>query len=418
MSTTLLEMCQRVADALEVRVPGVLTASAAGSVTAGNYPFVTSRANASNRRYEGNELYITSGAAAPNPTSIAAYTAASGLFDVSPDYTVTPSATASFDIYLRGVTHAMLVASVNSALRQMRYQTIFPVTLVEDGDMEAAGTAAWTLVSGSMLKVATGPTGLLRGGQSLQVQAAGANGRVRSTSIFVDPTYGGSWYAQAKVRAQTGTARFSAYNVTAGTLIASVDWTNQGWGTVELPFTLPAGCESLAFELGGVNIADLSYWDDVIAYDTGATDVPLPAWITDQNQVRAVHRTLTGQHRYNEVYPWPVRIWDVVPDERNPEHPFRLMTYTSSSGPLWIEASRAFAPLTADADTTLCDPDWLELAAQVELLQRLVRRAAGQEVFGWREMLYGTSPGDRGRLHDLKMVNGRKMPASVIRTSP
>ena len=267
-------------------------------------------------------------------------------------------------------------------------------------------------------KVLTTGTGLLRGGQSLRVLATGATGRVRSQTIAVNPTWAGSWYAQVKTRAAVGTARFSAYNATSGTLIASVEWTNQGWGLVELPFTLPATCEALAFELGGVASGDDTYWDDLIAYDVGANDVPLPSYITDRTQVRGVYRSLTGAHRHNEVYGYDARNWEILPDENNPDHPWRLLTYTSAAGPLWVEVSRPFAPLTADTDATLCDPEWVELAAQVELLQRLVGRSPGQEVQGWREMLYGTGGRDRGRLHELKVHNSKKMPASVVRTSP
>ena len=71
--------------------------------------------------------------------------------------------------------------------------------------------------------------------QSPRVHAVGEENRQRG----LDPGNAAAWYTQFRVRADVGTARLTAYDVTNGADIASVDWTQRGWGVVDTSGVLP-----------------------------------------------------------------------------------------------------------------------------------------------------------------------------------
>lgn len=414
---TLLEIIERAADELALRANGTLTAGGTGSVTAAAYPFLTSRAGASNRRYEGNELYMTSGPAVPNPTSIAAYTAGTGVFDVSPDFTVPAVVGNTFDIFLRGTTYAMFKTAVNRALRNLRYLSQTALTYVPDGDMEDPTTDYWGPVNGGVVTKNPGYSPGGRGALQLQVQGGGtAYGGAQSNGFVTDPVNAGNWYIQVKVAAPVGSASIALYDVLTSTIVRREVWTSPAWGILEMDINVAS--ELAAVRLEAVGPGDLARFDDAIAYPTGATELPMPSWFTDPAQLRAVYRTQTGSHRGDEPWPWEERSWDLVPDQGNPAQPWRLQAWSNPSGPVWIEAARPYPELSADSDTTLCDPEWIVLATQVEVLKALVANQPTQEVGGWKTVLYGDGPRNPGKLSALKMKNSRLMPPSAYLTVP
>ena len=411
-TVTLLQAMEDLAGALGALIQGTLTASAVGSLTVGNDPaFRSNRSNLdSGAGYAGAEILVTSGTTpVPNPNGIGLHTWSTGVLDPAIDYTTAPDATAAFDLFTRGITRALLLRAINNALRNRRYLTLVPLTLVADGDMEANNTTSWPATNSTITKVTTEEQG--RGNRVLRVLATSAVGQSRSVDLEVDPTYQSQFYLGARVRADIGTAKLIAWDLTNGAEIKAESWTSRGWGRINFTFDLPATCELIEIRLESTANADDTYWDDVQLLRLGSKELPCPSWIEDESQVR---RVLTSRDEdsldmdeYVDAF-W----WDMLPDESNPNQLFRISIEPGVSGPVFIRASRAYDTLSANTDTTYMHREWLKWTARYELLVELSNRG-GLEVATWRTERDWNAPVARkwDRLRMPKLLVRRKWPS-------
>jgi hypothetical protein len=411
MTRTFLQTVLDVADALGLHEQGTLTGATTTALTAATYPFRTNRTDASSKKYEGAEVYLegAAGNVTPNPNGVSAYVASTGVFTPSNTYANAPGTTLVFDLFTRGVGIQQIRDAINEALRNMHYTTWVPLTFVVDGDCDSSGVTDWTAGGSAALSKVTN-TNLRHGPQALRVLASGgANGQAASTAMLVDPNYARDWYATVAVRAQVGTARFIAYDNTNSANITTQDWTSQGWGRVGFQFTLPATCESWSTVHRAVASSDDSYWDDVCAFPLGVTEFPLPSWVTRADQVLDVRQgwDLAPADRVDEMRTAAVP-YEIQEDFANPNNQFKLVFKNGfrTSGPLWLKAHRQFPALSLDADTTFADREWLSLAAQVFLLEKLIARPASEEVTAWKNLLLGTGPrpGKRAQLRAMNLA--------------
>lgn len=278
--------------------------------------------------------------------------------------------------YLGGESNEMEIReAINRALGKLKYQTIVPLTLVTDGDMETSGVTNWTATTATVTKNSTGLNSVLYGTQSLRVLNTSASGKVQSATIPCVPST--SYYLQARVRAVVGTATLIAYDVTNSANIDSDTWANSGWGVINVNFTVPATCENIAIRMQGTGTVDDIYWDSVILLRDGARDIPLPSYITSPGQVIAV---LQDIQRDNFDLDHLVPIEDVTyrPDMSNPNWSYWLHLPRTAGGLLWLEVNRPFpSALSATTDTTFCDEQLASIGGTVELLERLTRRFPG-----------------------------------------
>lgn len=385
MATSLLTLVTAIAKNLSLARAGSLTAASTTALTAASYPWKTNRADASVELFEGVEIYDTqSGAtASPNPNGVSAYAPSTGIFTPSVTYSVAPGATDTFLMFHRGVLVGEVKDAINKALRERRYVTRTPLTLVTDGDMEESGVTHWTGVNATPTKISTAGS-TFRGKQVLHVVASATDGYVKSDSISADPTNAGDWYAQVKVLNSNDSAYLIAYDVTNSAIIATSDaWTGAAPGTLELEFTLPDTCRQFHFRLQVATNAKVADFDDLMAFPKEVSDIPLPSWVERPGQVRYLLSSEIGEDRGdlregNEYTGW----WDVEEDGSNPNSPCHLILDPSANGPLWLVASKPYAELTADSDTTLMDRQWLELAASSALLEALSARP-GEKAIDW-----------------------------------
>lgn len=384
-TNSLIDLIERIVVPLELGMVGTLTASSTTSLTIGNDArFRTNDTGANVDQYVGDTIYMTSGGSpTPNPNGISAYAPSTGVLTPSITYTVAPASDATFILFHRGVTHRDVKDSLNLALTQLRYLARWPLTLVADGDMETAGTTHWAASGASISKVST--TGNhVHGSQSLEVVAGAGAGYAQSDTIYVDPGGSPDWSVWATVRADIGTARLTAYDVTNSAVIASEDWTARGFGTLAFTFRLPATCEALAFRLTGTEAAARSYWDELIALPTETSVVALPAWVTRTEQIEWVTSAPSGRERPDQALVWDDHHWTAEPDAASPLSAYALHLDPAVSAPTYLEAWRPFEELDADADATLGNRELVVLAAQMELLRKLQNRAPSQEVESWR----------------------------------
>ena len=353
---------------------GTLTASAAGTLTSATYPFKTQRTNASTKTYEGQEIYITSGTAVLNPQQIAAYVASTGAFTPGINYTSVPSSTATFDILMDGIRLLWVQNAVNVALRRMRFWSLYPLTLVTDGNMESSATSSYTATNTSMTKVTN--ANVPRGARALRCANSSASGQTQSATITAAPVastdgdYGGGgrdYYLHAWCKADVSIGTLIAYDVTNSAEIDSQTWDNRGWGVIDFTFTLPATCEAFAIILRGTSASADIYWTNIVCHRIGSHEMTLPDWTIHPEHVRNVYSSW-----YNLGLPDELTLSEVLAtpkaDMGNANNLLRLnFTSPMQSRPYWFLGSRPFDALSADSDTTTADREWVEAAATMEL---------------------------------------------------
>lgn len=400
-TTTLLTIVQSVADNLQVRESGIATGGTTGTLICASYPYKTSASDVDENEYVHDEIRPNAGAAGAIGVAkdIKTYAAATGTFTPGSDWAAAPADTNTFDIFRRGITFSKIKDAVNKALRRMQYVAIYPLSLVTDGDMETSGTGSWTAADTTHTKVVN-ETYLMRGTQASKLVNTGANGCIKSASINVESNT--SYYLESIVRAGVGQAKLIAYDVTNSADIDSDTWDYIGPGKISFTFQVPSTCEQIAIWLSGVGASDETYWDNVINLRVGSTVLPLPDWITQPSQVQRVLED-RGRDVHDEGDFREVEWWRLNPDTRSPLATYNLQLGDTISGPIWIQASRPFAALSADTDTTYCDREWIEEAATVMLLKDLVNRSPGWDTRAWKEEL-------KVRARNLAVLNANHMP--------
>lgn len=380
---TLLQICQEVARNLGAYENSTNTAAASTSgLTCANYPFITSLSNADTTLYVGCEVYPTAGTENTNARMVVTYAPSTGVFGISPAWSTGMAAADTFDLYLKGLRIAQIKTAINTALRQLWYVTIYPLSLVTDADMETSGVTNWAATSAASSKVSTAGN-LLRGNQSLRVLNSGANGYAQSATMSI--TKDDSFYVEAYCRAAVGTGTLIAYDITNSANIDTASWDEIGWGKVYLTFSAPSTCEQIAIRLQGTGASDDIYWDDVNLLRVGTREILLPDWITHPSQVRHLLTDVAGRDRWDESHYIRTSHYRIIRDESNTLNPLKLSLEWSLGAPLWIEANRTYAELSADTGTTTCNRELIECAATVELLDKLINRAPGEVVAAWKQ---------------------------------
>lgn len=374
-SRTFIQLTQSVATNFGVLETGTLTASAATLLTSAAYPYKTNRSNANAKFYEGQEIYVTSGTATPNPNQVGTYSASAGTFVPGIDYSVVPSSTATFFILMEGLRSQWIQDAINKALTRLRYWSIYPITLVTDGNMESSATSDWTDTNATLSKVTTAAN-TPRGARTLFVNNTAADGQAQSATIPAAPVastdgdYGGGareYYAHAWVRADVGIAELVAYDVTNSAEIDSQTWDNERWGVIDFTFTLPATCEEFALILRGQGATADTYWTNIICHRLGAREMLVPDWVTRPEFIRDVYMGRYDLGLPDELMLDPVAATP-MPDMGNANNLWRLdFVHKLTARPYWYMGSRPFAELSAASDTTTADREWLETAATMEM---------------------------------------------------
>lgn len=410
-----LQIAEEVARNLGGYQSGTLTAATNTALTSAVYPFKTNRSNASTARYAAAQIYITSGTAPDvNPNEISAYAPSTGVFTPGVSYTTPPASNATFDIYGRGFDIAEIKQAINRALRKLRYVSIVPLSLLPDADFSSSSaTDDWgTAVTATVSKVSTTTPGLVlpnfvRNTRAMRVLCTSANGYQPTKILVVTP--GDTYFCQiTAVRAAVGTAKLIAWDNTNSAEIASETWANEGWGRINFTFTVPSTCERITLRLSGVGASDDTYWSgDLFLLRQGSHEVPLPDYLDDEADLRRVLYSIETDEYDADImreHYW----WDISPNEGSTTNPFKVRLYPSARDALWLEVSRPFPALSADADTTFANREWIEAAATVEYLRLRINKEPGEDTKAWRAELSNWE-------RQLRAYNSRFMPRPMLR---
>src|SRR3990167_154281 len=221
---------------------------------------------------EGWWVKITSGDAIGQVRQVATFSGTNGTLTPDDAFSATPTAASTYELFEfdypddRG-----LGEYVNLALRTMRYQDRWWVTLVDDGDMEESGTTQWATLSSATVAKATTAATVYGGAQGLTVTPTGAGGYVQSNSILCSEQ--DSFYVEARARpnAATQEARLVVWDVTNAAAIKTFDdWAESRWGVLGGEIVqAPSGCNAIALRLTAVDNTVTVHWDNVVVLRAG-----------------------------------------------------------------------------------------------------------------------------------------------------
>ncbi len=345
-----------------------------GSTVALADPEQLEDAGASDDLWTGGWLHITGGANAGAVRRVTAYDPAAGSVTVNRPFARPVDATSQYEL-LRLLSPAELQQAIDDTLARCWHRTLSPLTLIADGDMEGAGTAAWVAVGAAVRKV-DAVQSVSAGARALEVANHAAHGHARSAPVQVSE--GQQLILDAAVAAVTGTAELAVHHVAADTVLASTTAAGRGWQAVPLRVTVPAGCPAVQVRLGGVEAAAETRWDRVSLATHDQRQFPLPAWVTRRQQVVEVWERRGGPPRGERLR--AVDWWRLTRSPVTTGSPFWLEVGQAPAGMLVVEALRPYQALPTDASTTNAPRDWVVAGAVAHAYRRLRRDAPAADV--------------------------------------
>lgn len=159
-----------------------------------------------------------------------------------------------------------------------------PLSEVPDYDMEQDNTTDWSVTNATRAKSTSEPIG--SGKRYITLTPTSAAGYAYTTNaIAVEPNTTYFVSVLARSSASTQTARLRAYDVTNSASIDYKDSPRVYWNRIWMTFTTPATCYSIRIQLESVINTTTINFDDVILYQASATDIALPWWVKDKDQV-------------------------------------------------------------------------------------------------------------------------------------
>lgn len=371
MSATRRALRQRIARRLAPFLTG--TADSGSTVTLVD-PARLQDSTASADVWADSWVHLLSGPDSGETRRVAAYDAAAGSITVSRAFTH-GTAGASYEL-LRLVSPEVINAAIDTTLSRCWFQTLAPLTVLPDGNMENPDTRAWRAWNATVARIAASEDAS-GGTASLEVRNSAADGHAASTSLAVLP--GQPFTLEATVAPGGFSARLSVRNVSSGVELDGVAAAGLAWRRVRLTFVVPDDCEAIEVRLGAAEADAITRWSQVVVLAANRRRFPLPAWVTQRQQV--------------------VEVW-----RRAADHPQRVMTAvnwwrtTANPGPagseLWLETEpapshgetllieglRAYQPLPGDDAATNAPVDWVAQGALVEVYRHLNRDAPAGDV--------------------------------------
>jgi hypothetical protein len=320
-------------------------------------------------------IHMFSGPNAGETRRVAAYDPASGSLTVSRAFPHAVDTTSSYELS-RLVAPDVVNSAIDATLTRCWFQTLVPLTLLADGDMENPDAGTWRSWHADADKVAGG-TVSAGAGQSLEVRNAASGGFAASNAVGV--LAGQAYTLDALVAPGGFTARLAVHNLTDGVDLQEVAATGRAWRRVRLTFVIPDGCEEIEVRLGGVEADAVIRWAQVTLLASNRRRYPLPDWMSHRQQIVEVWRRAAGHpQRVMSAVTW----WRTTasPGAAGPELWVEVDPPPSVGETLLIEGLRAYPSLPSDQATTRAPVDWVAQGALVEMYRHLVRDAPSGDV--------------------------------------
>lgn len=249
---------------------------------------------------------------------------------------------------------------INKALRTMRHVSYYPLGLLTNPDMEDATiTTVWS-EEGSDAPANTAETTIVyRGKKSLKATSAAADQYAYQAAKVI----GGKTmyvFAFGATDAAATEGQVIAYDATTPAVIDTWDFDDLDWQEMGGKIALPAACKSFQVRLNVVTSSVSCYFDDVQCYYADQRSFALPDWITNEAQIGHVYYLPEGSAGPDEgrmAEETELR-YLATPKILGSSGRFRVEFFGATIGrPLYLECTRSYAELDADADTTTADED-------------------------------------------------------------
>ncbi len=310
-----------------------------------------------------------------------------GIITLAPALTLAPDSGQTAEVWHKLLEHVDHVdAAIDRALTERcSYWGLTPLTILTDGDMEGSGVSDWTASTATPTKVALAFPNTW-GNQHLRVTNSGANGYVYQAVACTEEDY---YQLHIVMRAQTGTAEFSVYDVTNAAAVtletltgdSAASSTLGGWVIMRHRFKVPSGCKQFQVRIGADGAADVGDYAAVLLWREDDKFLPLPTRVRDENDVGDVRLQRAGGSNEEDA-----RDPDLVPhtlavevSQASVGLALRFNTAVGGQGPVWIQERRFYTVLSSDTATTNCPDTYAIVASAYEVVKAAYRAAERAE---------------------------------------
>ncbi len=384
MSNTLQVLRQELARALGSYAAGTATGGSATTlIDAGHAsPFV---ADDPSTLFPERWVLLTSGTNSGRSRRVTTYTPAS--YQLAWNNPTALTAIAAGDTYeLYPYRPDRYTLWINRALERLSYETRDVLSLLTDGDMAAADTAAWSGSAANLLKITAGvPYGV----RALQATLTGANGYLQSSAYTVIPQE--TMWVGSGISSPLGTTTLTVRDLTNTAVICTVTSSERAFLEYGYTFTVPAGCYSIAVRVANSASGAVILCDHIQLLYASQRRYPLPSWVTRRDLVRGIEQL-------------PLRAWGAdtylvhtAPLQRD----FWLDTFVdpsvatayfeSNADPqqtlTFLRGIRPFPTLSLDSDISTADKAWVLRAAETEYFREMLQTSPAKDTRRWQDLL-------------------------------
>lgn len=297
-----------------------------------------------------------------------------------------------------------LLRRANWVMRENRFETLWPVTLIADGAMEDDMTAAqWTVSGAGITKSKVNGT-CWSGTRSTRGLSTVANNYLASLPVAVRE---GILYDVGAIgKPAVGTGKLVLWNNTAGSEIES--WTfaqTEAWTKVLDQVTIPTGCKQASLRLQGVEATADINWDCAVLTPSNSELFDLPSWIKEQDQVQGACYFPAGEEISGSKvflldrsgpYRFPAGLGTMI-DEWGTRNA-RAVLHNGSAGYMpFLKLLRPCPDLVADTDILRCDFDLAVAGTVAKIKDSLGAKDAKAARTDYETLRHATQPREAAR---------------------
>lgn len=272
-------------------------------------------------------------------------------------------------------------------------QVVLPGEVV-DGDMESAGTGAWTAVNATVSKVTTAAF-VYSGTQALSILSTSGAGYVECTAfdVFAPPTGSEHYYSSAVLRCTVGTASIQVWDKVNNVQIGDTVTSDQdGFVHLWVDDQMLPTVEQVAVRIVLSATSAQCYLDHLVFYRKDTMRYYAPSWLQEQYQFLKLREA--KYHAQTVTQAGPHGGWEDASsryfDDWIQPHMFTLDPMRLDTNPfaiqlmkrlpqneLWIQAKRPYSdiePMDTESETTRMPLNQLIAKSKHELALVLRKR--------------------------------------------
>lgn len=287
-----------------------------GTATSGSTTTIVNTGRLKNAQYPSNR-YVNAWArigkdaggagAAPEGElgACSAYAPSTGTVTV-PTMTQAVAVGDGYQMFWGAVHPQDILDALDDALREDIFLPDWSIlTECPDGDMDASAVSStdWGTASNATVAKSTAEPAMA-GKRYMTVTTTSAGGYQPTQQLKCVP--GRSYHLSVGARADAAgcTPTVTVRDVTNGTTLATLTTTSQAAVRLFTTVNVPATCFLVEIRLGNAENSKTSSWDDLCWFSTQQSDLPLPRWLRNQDQLKGIFTgvwDLAGTNAWNVI---------------------------------------------------------------------------------------------------------------------